>query len=168
MQTLGAALGSGLHAILAHQSLYDLRGTSADLDPDMVKGAVMDNTKIKLCYRQEDPDTAELYAKKSGAIQIETQTKYYDSPELGLSLVQTSHKTTQQQERYYIDTNMLLHLPKGCAGLYGLGLTQLLFTSPIVVSPNAMTIQTQSYGEDKTYHPPSLNPSQLADLIHVT
>ena len=56
----------GLHAIVAHQSLADLRDVPADLDPDSVVGSVIENTALKIIYKLQDPDTAEWIAKRSG------------------------------------------------------------------------------------------------------
>ncbi len=174
LQTLGASLGSGLHALLAHQSLHDLRGTSADLDADMVMGAVMDNTRIKISYRLEDPETAEQFARKSGTIPVESELKTY-TKSAGLMLSGTGDARTQEVTRYHIDTNMLLHLSPGCAVIYGLPEgTQFVATSPVPVTINPNTLTPLPRGNSRAYRsqPPfqeqeEKTHTEAEQLIHV-
>ncbi len=58
LEGLGAAWDKGVHIIMAHQSVADLKDCPADLKGDAVVGAVVENAKFKLVYRVMDPDTA--------------------------------------------------------------------------------------------------------------
>ncbi|MBN0795803.1 hypothetical protein JTL88_34080, partial [Pseudomonas aeruginosa] len=59
LEGLGAARDKGVHIIMDHQSIADLKDCPADLKGDAVVGAVVENAKFKLVYRVMDPDTAE-------------------------------------------------------------------------------------------------------------
>ncbi|MHA3099322.1 type IV secretory system conjugative DNA transfer family protein, partial [Acinetobacter brisouii] len=71
LEALGAARDKGLHVVMAHQSIADLKDCPNDLEPDAVVGAVFENTKVKLVYRVEMPETAEIFAEKSGDIGVD-------------------------------------------------------------------------------------------------
>lgn len=130
LEALGAVRDKGVHLVLAHQSLADLRDCPADLNPDAVVGAVMENGKVKIVYRVEDPDTAEWLARKSGIIQADTEVRRVTR---GVGLVETvdPERQIREAETFFIDTNQILNLHPGQAVLYGAGLPQFLHTSPI-------------------------------------
>lgn len=138
LEALGAARDKGVHLVLAHQSLADLRDCPADLNADAVTGAVMENGKIKLVYRVEDPDTAEWLARKSGTIQADTEVRRVTR---GAGLVETvdPERQIREAETYLIDTNQILNLNPGQAVLYGAGLPQFIHTSPIRCEKTKLT-----------------------------
>lgn len=133
LEALGAARDKGVHLVLAHQSLADLRDCPADLDPEAVVGAVMENGKVKLAYRVEDPDTAEWLARKSGRIQADDEIRRV-TRNAALAETVDNERTIRQAERFFIDDNMVLNLKPSQAVLFGLGLPQFLHTSPIRVT----------------------------------
>lgn len=133
MTSLGAAAGWGMHCILAFQSLQDLADVPADLDKDAVRGAVMENCAVQLSYRIKDPETAEWLAASTGTILVDDEIR---KVEKNLALTETVDKqrSIRQAERYFVDTNMLMNMPKGCGLLVGAGkLPSFCYTSPVKV-----------------------------------
>ncbi|ELY1990153.1 type IV secretion system DNA-binding domain-containing protein [Vibrio harveyi] len=110
MEGLGAARDKGVHMLLAHQAKADLKDCPADLNGDAVVGAVVENTKFKLVYRLQDPDTAEWVANMSGTILVDDETRYVEARKT-LSEVVDNKRNIRLAERQYVDTNMLLNLP---------------------------------------------------------
>lgn len=140
MTSLGAAAGWGMHCILAFQSLQDLADVPADLDRDAVRGAVMENCAIQLSYRIKDPETAEWLAASTGKILVDDEIRRV---ERNVALTETVDPTRQVRlaERYFIDENMLMNLPKGCAVLAGVGrLARFCYTAPIVTDKDGAAV----------------------------
>lgn len=149
--SLGASAGWRLLTILAFQSFEDLRDCPADLDADMVKGAVIENCALQLSYRIKDPVTAELLAAATGIILVDDESR-----EIKKNVVLTEtvgDRRIAQAERFLVDVNMITSLPVpdierktiGCGVLVGAGkLAQFCFTSPIIVerSQSAITPTT--------------------------
>jgi len=136
MAALGMAAGWGLHCILAMQSLQDLADVPGDLDKDAVRGAVMENCAIQLSYAIKDPETAEWLARSTGTIQVDDEMR---TVQRNVALAETvdPERRIRQAERYFIDENMFLMLPKGCAVLSVPGeLARFVFTSPVNVEKN--------------------------------
>ncbi|ENZ7693124.1 type IV secretory system conjugative DNA transfer family protein, partial [Klebsiella pneumoniae] len=75
LEGLGAARDKGVHIIMDHQSIADLKDCPADLKGDAVVGAVVENAKFKLVYRVMDPDTAEWVARMSGTILVDDELR---------------------------------------------------------------------------------------------
>jgi len=131
MTALGASAGWGLHTILAFQSLQDLADCPADLDKDSVRGAVMENCAIQLSYAIKDPDTAEWLSASTGTVLVDDESRRV-SKNIALSETVSAERTLRQAERYLVDTNMLMNLPKGCGVLTVAGrLAEFCYTSPI-------------------------------------
>ena len=141
LEALGAARDKGLHVVMAHQALGDLRDCPADLNPDAVTSAVMENGKLKLIYRVEDPDTAEWLARKSGSIQVDDESRKVAR---SIALVEKveGERTIKQSERYYIDENMILNLPNQCGVLFGQGLPKFTHTSPYQAAKDGAALRT--------------------------
>ncbi|TKF93720.1 TraM recognition domain-containing protein, partial [Vibrio sp. F13] len=99
MEGLGAARDKGIHMLLAHQSVADLRDCPADLNSDAVVGAVVENTKFKLVYKLQDPETAEWVAKMSGTILVDDETRSVET-DATLSEIVDTKRTLRQAERY--------------------------------------------------------------------
>ncbi|MDW2761391.1 type IV secretory system conjugative DNA transfer family protein [Citrobacter freundii] len=110
LEGLGAARDKGVHIIMDHQSVADLRDCPADLNGDAVVGAVVENAKFKLVYKLQDPDTALLVAKMSGTILVDDESRKAKTNRV-LTEVIDDERTIRQAERFYIDSNMLLNLP---------------------------------------------------------
>lgn len=110
LEGLGAARDKGVHIIMAHQSIADLRDCPADLNGDAVVGAVVENAKFKLVYKLQDPDTADWVARMSGTILVDDESR---KAKTNAVLTETidDERTIRQAERYFIDSNMLQNLP---------------------------------------------------------
>ncbi len=106
MEGLGAARDKGVHMLLAHQSVADLRDCPADLNA----GAVVENTKFKLVYKLQDPETAKWVAAMSGTILVDDETRIAETTH-ALSEIIDDKRTIRQAERNYVDSNMLMFLP---------------------------------------------------------
>lgn len=130
LEALGAARDKGVHMVLAHQSLADLRDVGGDLSGDAVEGAVVENCKIKICYRVQNPDTAEWLARMSGSILVDDEARTV-SKNVALAEKMDSDRTIRQAERYFIDENMLMNLPTYVAVVYGIGLAKFATISSL-------------------------------------
>jgi hypothetical protein len=123
LEALGAARDKGVHVVLAHQSLADLRDVGGDLDGDAVVGSVVENCKVKIAYRVQNPDTADWLSRMSGSILVDDEMR-----SVGKNVVLTEkvkgERSIRQADRYFIDENMLLNLPNSVAVVYGLGLAK--------------------------------------------
>ncbi|MCW2474461.1 type IV secretory system conjugative DNA transfer family protein [Candidatus Symbiopectobacterium sp. NZEC151] len=110
LEGLGAARDKGVHIIMAHQSIADLKDCPADLNGEAVIGAVVENAKFKLVYRVMDPDTAEWVARMSGTILVDDEIR---KAQTNAVLTETidSERSIRQAERFFIDSNMMLNLP---------------------------------------------------------
>ncbi|ECE3295006.1 MFS transporter [Salmonella enterica] len=111
LEGLGAARDKGVHIIMAHQSIKDLYDCPADLDGDAVAGSVIENCKFMLVYRLRDPDTADWIARMTGSILVDDEMRKLKT-DISLTEKMETDRMVRQAERYYIDTNMLLNLPK--------------------------------------------------------
>ena len=147
LEALGAARDKGLHVVMAHQSLADLKDCPKDLEPDAVVGAVFDNTKIKLVYRVEMPETAEIFAEKSGDIGVDVETRLV---ERSLSLAESvnSERRVSQTETNLIEKNIFLTLPKRHGVLFGVGLPKMVYTSPYQAKKNLNAVKTNDQMQD--------------------
>jgi len=139
MEIFGAARDKGLHAIIAHQAISDLRDVPADLNPDAVVGSVIENTALKIIYRLQDPDTAEWLAKRSGTKLVDEEIR-----KIGRNVAQSEilddERTIRQSETYLIDTNMLMNLPRMVAVFFSEELPQFVGTSPIPIKKDEQAI----------------------------
>lgn len=110
LEGLGAARDKGVHIIMDHQSIADLKDCPADLKGDAVVGAVVENAKFKLVYRVMDPDTADWVARMSGTILVDDELRKAKTDNM-LTETIDSERTIRQAERFFIDSNMILNLP---------------------------------------------------------
>lgn len=143
LEIFGAARDKGLHAIVAHQALSDLRDVPADLDAEAVVGSVIENTAIKIIYKLQDPDTAEWIAKRSGIKLVDEDIRSIDS-NIVHSEILKEERQIRQGETFLVDTNMLMNLPKRVAVLFSEELPQFIGTSPIVVEKKQQAIATNT------------------------
>lgn len=139
MESLQAARDKGVSILMAHQAVADLRDCPADMDPDSVVGGVMENCALKLCYRVQDPDTAEWLARKSGVIQVDDEVR---SVRKGVALAESvdGERSIRQAERFFVDENMMQALPSRVGVVYGLGLAKFVQTAPLKVAKTAAAI----------------------------
>jgi len=146
MEALGAIRDKRAHVMLAYQSLDDLRDCPADMSPESVISSVNENCAIKLAYKVRDPDTADWLARMSGTILVDDEMRSIKTTKT-LSEVKNPDRMLRQTERYLIDTNMLQSLPPRCAVLYGNGLADFIFTSPIKVTKKNEYITPTTFNE---------------------
>ncbi len=119
LEALGGARDKGVYCVIAFQSLGDLFRVPADLSAEAVKGALIDNCKLKITYQIQDPDTAAWLAEATGTILADDESR---KVEKNLALVETleGERTIRQSERFLIDQNMMMNLPRGVGVVIGL------------------------------------------------
>lgn len=140
LEGLGAARDKGIHIIMAHQSIADLRDCPADLNGDAVVGAVVENAKFKLVYKLQDPDTADWVARMSGTILVDDESRKATTNGV-LTETIDNERTIRQAERYYIDTNMLQNLPDFVSFIFTTkDLPRASLISPLKVKKQALTV----------------------------
>lgn len=132
LEALGASRDKGVHVLLAHQSLADLKDCSADLDGDAVVGSIVENCRIKIVYRVVNPETAEWLARMSGTVLVDDEVRVVEK-NVVLAESVTGNRTIRQAERFFIDENMLLNLPKGVAVVFGDGLAKFISVANLKV-----------------------------------
>lgn len=143
LEGLGAARDKGVHFILTHQSIDDLRDCPKDLNPDAVVGAIVENCRVKFCYQLMNPVTAEWMAQMSGTIQVDDETRQVKR-NIAQSETILPERSIRQAERYFMDTNMLMNLPKSVGVMYGDGLAKFVSIQPLKVEKDraAITVKT--------------------------
>lgn len=143
LSALGTARDRGCNVLLAHQSLGDLGNVARDLDPAAVRATTIDNTPIKWLYRGTDEATAEWVAGLTGTIPV-TSSRMSVARNDELAEVASSHRDALETRRYLIDTNMVQHLPDGCAVCVGAGgPARLAFARPIRVRKRRFEAQAK-------------------------
>lgn len=171
LQGLGASRDKGMRVVLAFQSFMDLRDCPDDMDPDMVVGAIVENTPCKLIYRIEDPATARWLAEKSGIILIDDESRQL---ERNIALAETSKggRTIRQAEHFLIDTNKIMNLPPGLGVLFGQGLAQPCYVSPYrvekqiaAITPKATTTMSLASDSDPADTTSGAPPSSAAGMV---
>lgn len=130
LEGLGAARDKGVHILMAHQSIADLRDCPADLNGDAVVGAVVENCKFKLVYKLQDPDTAEWVARMSGTILVDDESRKVTTTAVLTEKVD-NERMLRQAESYYIDSNMLQNLSKFVSYIF----SQNTLAFPSLISP---------------------------------
>lgn len=151
LEGLGAARDKGVHIIMAHQSVADLKDCPADLNGEAVVGAVVENTKFKLVYKLQDPETAEWVSKMSGTILVDDETRQIESSRVLTENVSTD-RSVRLAERYFVDTNMLQSLPNGVSYIF----TPSEPPRPSLISPIKVKKETLKYH--------SVNEQQSIDI----
>lgn len=138
LEGLGAARDKGVHVAVAFQTLADLTDAGA-LPPEAVKGAVVENCRVKLCYQVQDPMLAEWLAMTSGTVLVDDESRQVQK---NVALTETIEggRTIRQSERYFMDQNMLQNLPTNVAVCFGLGLSQFVHISPLAVKKDPLAI----------------------------
>ncbi|MFZ2972653.1 MAG: type IV secretion system DNA-binding domain-containing protein [Ferribacterium limneticum] len=130
IQGLAASRDKGMRVILAFQSFADLKDCPSSMTPEMVEGAIIENTRAKLIYRVEDPDTAEWLQRKSGIILVDDEAKVINR-NVALAETTEGERTIRQSDHFLFDTNRLTNLPPGWGVLFGQNLAQACYVSPI-------------------------------------
>lgn len=148
LEGLGAARDKGLHLVLAHQSLADLRDCPADLDGDAVVGAVVENCAVRIAYRVRDPETATWLASMSGSILVDDESRRIERNAALAELVE-SERTVRLAERYLVDVNMLLNLPARVAVVFGGPLPFFAHICPLVTAKQQLVIEADDVPQDE-------------------
>ena len=150
-EALGAARDKGVHLILAHQSLGDLKDCTKDMSPDAVVDAVVENCRVKICYKVMSPVTAEWLAAMSGKILVDDESRTVVKNLMQAEIVD-SKRSIRQAERYLMDENMLMNLPPSVGVIYGAGLPKFVSIRPLKVpkTPDAIKIALAQGGVAKT------------------
>lgn len=147
LEGLGAARDKGVHLVLAHQSLGDLKDCPADINPDAVVDAVVENCRIKICYKVQSPTTATWLAEMSGKILVDDESR---TVQKNLALAETveGKRSIRQADRFYIDENMLQNLLPSTCVLFGMGLPKSLTIKPMKTEKRreAVTVKTVEGG----------------------
>ncbi len=139
LEGLGAARDKGVHLVLAHQSLGDLKDCPADINPDAVVDAVVENCRIKLAYQVQSPITAEWLSEMSGKVLVDNETRR-TSTNLALAETVAAERSIRQDESCLVPTNFLLKAPPQVAVLYGSGLAKLIKILPLQVEKSRAAI----------------------------
>lgn len=165
LEALGAIRDKRAHVILAHQSLGDLRDCPKDLSPESVVSSINENCRLKFAYKVNDPDTADWLSRMSGQILVDDEVRTIKTSAT-LAEYRDSERSLRQTERSLIDMNMLLSLPKGCAALYGNGLAQFTFMSPIKVEKRPENLIPTRFA-DSSDEDESINKIGVGALVDV-
>lgn len=169
LEALGAIRDKKAHVILAHQSIGDLRHSPVGLDPESVISSVNENCSLKFVYKVHDPDTAEHFARMSGNIMIDRETRTLNR-NAAFAEVTDASRTIRQDQRHYIDTNVFHSLPERCGVFFGNGLAHMLFTSPIQTTICSENITPSVFEQPASVANHIYNASKLSleeELINV-
>lgn len=150
IQGLAASRDKGMRIAFAMQGLADVKDCPASMNPEMVEGALIENTRAKLVYQIEDPNTAEWLQRKSGIILVDDEAKVINR-NVALAETTEGERTIRQSDHFLFDTNKLTNLPPGWGVLFGQHLAQACYVSPIptekcraAVTPVAAEVQPDS------------------------
>lgn len=149
LDAFGAARDKGLTMLLAHQSISDFKDNESGLDGQATFERVFENTALKFIYRLQSPETAKVFADKSGDIQIDEDVREVDK---SFSLVESTSggkRVIHQAERPRFDKNMILNLPNSCGIVFSNEVTKMIFTSPVKVTKNYEDLVVHDFGEEK-------------------
>ncbi len=127
LEALATARDRGVHAVLAHQSMADLRSGPTHLPAESVVQNVIENCTVKLFFRLQDPDTAHWVAERSGE-RTEFQHSWQETRPGGSMRLQVRENRTT-----YCSADTLMHLPKGKAIVLGCGPCTLIQTRHLAV-----------------------------------
>lgn len=144
LNILSAGRDKSLRALLAFQSMADLRAAECDIQPDVIEGIVLENTPVKHIYRIEDPRTAAWLAEKSGQVLVRVDS--YETAK-NLLLAERLTKSGVREERaFLLDPNITLTLPSGWGALLHRGqVVRLLIRSlPCTLCKAAITVTSDT------------------------
>lgn len=125
--------------ICAHQSLGDFKGAVGDLDGDAVKGAVVDNTRLKFIYQTKEHSTRRWAVEHTGTTFV-TSKEVSRSKSHGKFTSKGTQERIQKTSRPLIDDNTMTHLAPQWALLIGVGKAKVIKTSMIKTTLRAFPI----------------------------
>lgn len=137
LSALGTIRDKGANVLIAHQSLGDFADCGPTISAESVRAVVLDNTGIKWIYTRKDKATADWASGLTGSIVVGTERREISRND-ALSEWAGGQVVVSQVQRPLIDTNMVQHLPEGCALFVSGGLARLAFASPILVSKRTL------------------------------
>lgn len=147
MEGLGAIRDKGVHILMAHQSVADLRDCPADLNGDAVVGSVVENSKNKIVYKIQDPETAKWVADMSGTILVDDETRRVETSRSLTEDVDGS-RTIKLAERNFVDSNMLMNLPDKVSFIFTASeIAKSSVIQPVKVKKSELKIHTPSENE---------------------
>jgi hypothetical protein len=161
----------GMHLAIAMQSFSDVRGPGMNADPVYVAGVVDEATPLKITYRLQSAELAELLAVKSGEHPIYRQmVEEHITP--GLSRAVEPHRKMTQDVRPLFPSVLLQNLPPSCAVVFGVGDTaQFTWVARIPVEKNRDSVRIHELPGVKaasdsllTESPITLTPPQSPSL----
>ncbi|MCK4608621.1 MAG: DUF87 domain-containing protein, partial [Gammaproteobacteria bacterium] len=135
--------------ILAHQSPSDLYDVSRDLNPKSVYGGVMENTNIKLMYKQNDPDGQQRAALLTGEKVVMRESKEI-ATNVGMGqVVDTDKQYVTSTTEPLFSKNVFALLPPRVGVLNGLGgVATLCFTAPVKANKTLLAIGKYEFCPD--------------------
>lgn len=163
IEALGAIRDKRAHVMVAHQSLGDLKDSSADLTPEAVIGGVVENCAIKIAYQVRDPVTADWLSRMSGTMVFTDESKSFISAG-HLGGEKRAHRTLRQAERPFVDVNQLLMLPNRTAVCFGVGRARLIYTSPVQIDKASIQIDSNEDDPARTSPGPQSLAGSLLDV----
>lgn len=139
----------GLHFILAHQSIKDLKNVPKNMDAEAFSGSVLANCSLKFVYRAVDNETAQYFSDFTGKILVDDEARNVEQT-LSLTDRVLPEKQIRQTERNLIDFNTMLSLPQNTGVLFGNGIAQISAIYPIEVEKNLESKTVKGFEQPKT------------------
>ncbi len=140
LEGLGAIRDKGVHILMAHQSVADLRDCPADLNGDAVVGSVVENSKNKIVYKIQDPETAKWVADMSGTILVDDETRRVETSK-SLTENVDGTRSIKLAERNFVDSNMLMNLPEKVSFIFTASeIAKSSVIQPVKVKKKALSI----------------------------
>lgn len=146
VDSLGLMRSRGINALVCHQSLGDFIGQFGDVDSKAAKQRTLDNTHIKIIYRQQQD--AEFWSLQTGKKVFEDVMREAEKSDLGADLEGSQGRISVKQ-RATIDENEFLSLGKSVAVLIGHGIAQKIKTIPPKVELCDFKIKACPQNEDE-------------------
>lgn len=157
IEGLATMRDKNMRLVIAMQSLQDLLEAPKDLDPMAVMASVVENTACQIVYRIQDPQTAELLARKSGSVRVQQVSRKVTKGLLWTERL--DGKTLADAESFLFDMNKLMSMPKRWAVLYGQGVAQAVRISPIPVQKSRDSLVPTVAAEPDASTPPQSVPT---------
>ncbi|THB69627.1 MAG: type IV secretory system conjugative DNA transfer family protein [Gammaproteobacteria bacterium] len=127
VDSLGLMRSRGINAIICHQSLGDFIGQFGDVESKAAKQRTLDNTHIKIIYRQQQD--AKFWSSQTGSKTYKDTSIEAFKNDAGGD-IQSSDGRISTKQRPLIDENEFLSLGKGIAVIIGLGVAQKIKMIP--------------------------------------
>lgn len=157
IEGLATMRDKNMRLVIAMQSLQDLLEAPKDLDPQAVMASVVENTACQIVYRIQDPQTAQLLARKSGSVQVQQVSRKVTKGLLWTEKI--DGKTLSDSESFLFDMNKLISMPKRWAVMYGQGVAQAIRISPIPVQKSRDALVPSLAAEPDASMPPQSVPT---------